>query len=39
VHWIDPSTLEFLNLLIDQGPTARDTADLQEAQALLEALT
>jgi TOMM system kinase/cyclase fusion protein len=22
-HWIDPSTLEFLNLLIDQGPTAR----------------
>jgi class 3 adenylate cyclase/predicted ATPase len=23
VHWIDPSTLEFLTLLIDQGPTAR----------------
>ena len=23
VHWIDPSTLEFLTLLIDQVPTAR----------------
>jgi class 3 adenylate cyclase len=23
VHWMDPSTLEFLTLLIDQGPTAR----------------
>ena len=23
VHWIDPSTLEFLTLLIDQEPTAR----------------
>ena len=23
VHWLDPSTLEFLTLLIDQGPTAR----------------
>ena len=23
VHWIDPSTLEFLTLLVDQGPTAR----------------
>jgi len=23
LHWVDPSTLEFLNLLIDQGPTAR----------------
>ena len=23
VHWVDPSTLEFLTLLIDQGPTAR----------------
>ena len=23
VHWIDPSTLDFLTLLIDQGPTAR----------------
>src|SRR5712691_1178603 len=23
VHWLDPSTLEFLALLIDQGPTAR----------------
>jgi predicted ATPase len=23
VHWIDPSTLEFLTLLIDQGPAAR----------------
>jgi TOMM system kinase/cyclase fusion protein len=23
VHWIDPSTLEFLSLLVDQGPTAR----------------
>jgi predicted ATPase len=23
VHWIDPSTLEFLTLLIDQGPTTR----------------
>jgi predicted ATPase len=22
LHWIDPSTLEFLSLLIDQGPTA-----------------
>jgi class 3 adenylate cyclase/tetratricopeptide (TPR) repeat protein len=23
LHWVDPSTLEFLNLLMDQGPTAR----------------
>ena len=23
VHWVDPSTLEFLTLLIDQGPSAR----------------
>src|SRR5262249_32771213 len=23
VHWVDPSTLEFLTLLVDQGPTAR----------------
>ena len=23
LHWIDPSTLEFLGLLIDQGPTVR----------------
>ena len=23
LHWIDPSTLEFLTLFIDQGPTAR----------------
>jgi TOMM system kinase/cyclase fusion protein len=23
LHWADPSTLEFLSLLIDQGPTAR----------------
>jgi predicted ATPase len=23
MHWIDPTTLEFLNLLVDQGPTAR----------------
>jgi class 3 adenylate cyclase/predicted ATPase len=23
LHWIDPTTLEFLNLLVDQGPTAR----------------
>src|SRR5262249_62220846 len=23
LHWIDPSTLGFLTLLIDQGPTAR----------------
>src|SRR4029450_5673432 len=23
LHWSDPSTLEFLNLLVDQGPTAR----------------
>jgi predicted ATPase len=22
LHWIDPSTLEFLSLLVDQGPTA-----------------
>ena len=22
-HWVDPSTLEFLSLLVDQGPTAR----------------
>jgi len=22
VHWVDPSTLEFLSLLVDQGPTA-----------------
>jgi predicted ATPase len=23
LHWVDPSTLEFLGLLIDQGPTVR----------------
>jgi TOMM system kinase/cyclase fusion protein len=23
LHWVDPSTLEFLTLLLDQGPTAR----------------
>ena len=23
VHWVDPTTLEFLTLLVDQGPTAR----------------
>jgi TOMM system kinase/cyclase fusion protein len=23
LHWVDPSTLEFLTLLIDQGPTTR----------------
>jgi class 3 adenylate cyclase/predicted ATPase len=23
LHWVDPSTLELLNLLVDQGPTAR----------------
>ena len=23
VHWVDPTTLEFLALLVDQGPTAR----------------
>jgi TOMM system kinase/cyclase fusion protein len=23
LHWIDPSTLEFLTLLVDQGPTSR----------------
>jgi class 3 adenylate cyclase/predicted ATPase len=23
VHWVDPSTLEFLSLLVDQSPTAR----------------
>ena len=23
LHWADPSTLEFLSLLVDQGPTAR----------------
>ena len=23
VHWVDPSTLELLSLLVDQGPTAR----------------
>jgi TOMM system kinase/cyclase fusion protein len=23
VHWADPTTLEFLSLLVDQGPTAR----------------
>jgi tetratricopeptide (TPR) repeat protein len=23
LHWVDPSTLEFLCLLVDQGPTAR----------------
>jgi class 3 adenylate cyclase/tetratricopeptide (TPR) repeat protein len=23
LHWVDPSTLEFLSLLIEQGPTAR----------------
>src|SRR5262249_2909653 len=23
LHWVDPTTLEFLNLVLDQGPTAR----------------
>jgi class 3 adenylate cyclase/predicted ATPase len=23
LHWVDPSTLEFLSLVVDQGPTAR----------------
>jgi class 3 adenylate cyclase/predicted ATPase len=23
LHWVDPSTLEFLHLLVDQGPTVR----------------
>jgi predicted ATPase len=23
LHWVDPTTLEFLSLMIDQGPTAR----------------
>jgi predicted ATPase len=23
LHWVDPSTMEFLGLLVDQGPTAR----------------
>src|SRR5262249_17389878 len=23
LHWVDPSTLEFLSLLVDQSPTAR----------------
>ncbi len=23
LHWIDPSTLELLDLIVDQGPTAR----------------
>jgi tetratricopeptide (TPR) repeat protein len=23
LHWVDPSTLEFLSVLVDQGPTAR----------------
>src|SRR5262249_48911404 len=23
LHWVDPSTLDFLNLLVDQSPTAR----------------
>ena len=23
LHWIDPTTLDFLSLLVDQGPTAR----------------
>src|SRR5262249_30130429 len=23
LHWVDPTTLEFLHLLVDQGPTAR----------------
>ena len=23
LHWVDPSTLELLSLLVDQGPTSR----------------
>ena len=23
LHWVDPTTLEFLSLLVDQGPTTR----------------
>src|SRR2546426_12207524 len=23
LYWVDPTTLEFLSLLVDQGPTAR----------------
>jgi hypothetical protein len=54
LHWADPSTLELLGLLLDQGKRAAahallapiygwftegfDTADLQEAQALLKEL-
>ena len=26
LHWVDPTTLEFLTLLVDQGPTARTGA-------------
>src|SRR5262249_13968257 len=28
LHWVDPTTLEFLSLLVDQGPTARILAVL-----------
>ena len=28
LHWVDPSTLEFLSLLVDQGPTSRILAVL-----------
>ena len=38
LHWVDPSTLEFLSLLVDQGPTARILALLHLSARLQPAL-
>ena len=38
LHWVDPSTLEFLSLLVDQGPTARILTLLHLSSRLQPAL-
>ena len=38
LHWVDPSTLELLSLLVDQGPTARILALLHLSSRLQPAL-
>ena len=38
LHWVDPSSLELLSLLVDQGPTARILALLHLSSGLHSAL-
>jgi len=38
LHWVDPTTLEFLSLLVDQGPTARILALVYLSSGLQPAL-